>query len=165
MDLLKKNCFGQWGNSQQKAFEMLKESLITALVLRIADLKLPFYLHTDASGFAISSWLSQDDGNGHRSVEYNSQKMSPAERNYPVHEQELLAVVHALWTWWPYLDRQRFRVYTNHHSLIWLQTQPNLSQCQIRWVQFLQEFDFEIEYKPGKWNTVADVLSRQPDTN
>ena len=51
---------------------MLKESLITAPVLRIADLKLPFYVYTDVSGFAISSWLSQDDGNGHRPVGYNS---------------------------------------------------------------------------------------------
>ena len=162
-DLLKKDCFGRWEEREQRAFEELKQALTSAPVLKVADPKVPFHVYTDASGFAIGGWLGQDEGQGCRPVAYESRKMTPAERNYPVHEQELLAVVHVLRTWRPYLEGQRFKVYTDHRSLVWLQTQPNLSQHQVRWVQFLQGFDFEIEYKPGKWNTVADALSRRAD--
>ena len=52
---------------------------------------------------------------------------------------------------------------TDHHSLTFLQTQPTLSKRQVRWVEFLQEFDFEIVYKPGSSNQVADALSRRPE--
>ena len=90
-------------------------------------------MSTDASGFAIGAALCQDQGKGLQPIAYLSKKMLPAERNYPVHEQELLAVVCALKEWRHYLHGRPFTVLTDHHSLQHLQTQPHLSKRQVRW--------------------------------
>ena len=57
------------------------------------------------------------------------------------------------------LDR-KFIIVSDHHSLKFLQTQPQLSRRQARWLELLAEFDFEIVHRPGKSNVVADALSR-----
>src|SRR6185437_11343452 len=85
------------------------------------------------------------------------------ERNYVVHEQELLAIVHALREWRHYLLGNRIIVITDHRSLQYLATQDKLSARQTRWSEFLQQFDYEIRYRPGRDNQVADSLSRRPD--
>ena len=77
-----------------------------------------------------------------------------------MHERELLAVIHALRTWRHYLLGKKFIIVTNHHSLKFLQTPPQLSRRQARWLEFIAEFDFEIVHRPGKSNVVADALSR-----
>jgi hypothetical protein len=92
-----------------------------------------------------------------------SRKMKPAEINYPVHEKELLALVKLLLGNRHYLIGHRFRAFTDHKALIYLQTQPRLSRRQAGWVEALQEFDFTIEYIPGPFNTIADILSRKPE--
>src|SRR6201996_9357679 len=94
---------------------------------------------------------------------YLSRTMAPAERNYPVHEQELLAIIHALREWRHYLLGSKFEIITDHRSLQYLQTQPHLSARQVRWSEFLQQFDYEINYRPGKESVIADALSRRPD--
>ena len=53
-----------------------------------------------------------------------------------------------------------FTIVSDHHSLKYLQTQPQLSWRQARWVELIAEFDFEIVHRPGKSNVVADALSR-----
>lgn len=73
-----------------------------------------------------------------------SKKMLPAETKYPVHEQELLAIVEALKTWRHFLYGKKFKVITDHHSLIHLRTQPVLSSRQHRWMEFLSQYDFTI---------------------
>ena len=86
--------------------------------------------------------------------------MNVAEMNYPTHERELLAVIHALRTWCHYLLGKRFKISTDHHSLKYLMTQPNLSKKQARSVEMLAEFDFQVVHRLGESNVVADALSR-----
>ena len=71
--------------------------------------------------------------------------------------------MHALREWRHYLLGNRFTVITDHRSLQYIQTQDKLSARQTRWSEFLQQFDYEIRYRAGKDNAVADGLSRRPD--
>lgn len=74
----------------------IKEALTQPPVLLVPDQSLPFHVHTDASGIGSGRVLTQDQGNGHQPIAYGSQKFSPAEQNYSTHEQEMLAIMHAL---------------------------------------------------------------------
>src|SRR6202041_2438254 len=82
-----------WGVEQETAFQSLKNALRNTPTLILPRPDLPFTITTDASGFAIGAVLTQDHGKGQQPICYLSHKMSPAERNYPTHEQELLAII------------------------------------------------------------------------
>jgi hypothetical protein len=162
-DLTKKQLKFEWTSCHQTALNQLKTAIQSAPVLIIPDPERPFVVTTDASGFAIGAALSQDLGKGLQPIAFMSKKMIEAEKNYPVHEQELLAIICALKEWRHYLHGQHFTVITDHCSLKYLQTQPHLSPRQRRWMEFLQQYHFKIEYRAGKTNVVADALSRRPD--
>jgi hypothetical protein len=162
-NLTRKNARFLWTTTEQKAFDELKTAMTTGPVLIVPDDSLPFTVTTDASNYAVGAALSQDQGHGLQPVAFMSHRMSPAQSNYPTHEQELLAVIRALSEWRHYLDGRRFTIITDHHSLTYLQTQPKLSKRQVRWITQLADFDFDIVYRPGKDNVVADALSRRPD--
>ena len=98
-DLLHKDNVFRWQNAEQEAFEQLKMSLTTAPVLALPDPSKLFLVTTDASDYVIGTILSQDQGKGEQPIVYESRKMTPAELNYPVHEKELLAIVHAINIW------------------------------------------------------------------
>ena len=152
----------RWSEVEAKAFAELKHALTTTPVLATPDFAYPFELYTDASQFAIGATLLQDQGNGLQPIAYESRKLNSAERNYPIHELELLAVIHALRTWRCYLEGSKFRVNSDHLNLKYLTTQRNLSRRQARWLETLQQFDLDIHYKAGSDN-LADPLSRRPD--
>jgi hypothetical protein len=162
-DLLRSEVKFQWTDSQRHSFQQLKTAISSAPVLAIPDIALSYAVTTDASGFAVGATLSQDQGKGLQPIAFLSHKMNDHERNYPVHEQELLAVIIALKEWRHYLHGRPFHIITDHQSLRYLSTQPHLSPRQVRWSEFLQQFDFTIEYKPGKLNVAADALSRRED--
>ena len=126
-DLLHKDCKFIWASAQQEAFDELKRQLTTAPVLLIPDPALPFTITSDASDFAIRAILSQDQGKGQQLVAYESRKLTSAEQNYPIHEKELLTIVHAIKLWRPYLEGQCFIVITDHASLEYIKTQYNIS--------------------------------------
>ena len=102
--LLRKDHEYNWNKPEQKAFDNLKQHLITASVLLLPDPKLPFTITTDASDFAIGAVLSQNHGKGNQPVVYELCKLSSAEQNYPIHEKELLAIIYAIRLWKPYLE-------------------------------------------------------------
>jgi len=162
-ELLKESKEWNWDERVEKSFRQLQQAMSKAPVLASPDPTRKFIITTDASDFAIGAALSQHFDDGERPIAFHSKKLSPAESNYPVHEKELLAVIRALKEWRCFLDGQHFTVITDHKSLIYLQTQPHLSNRQTRWLEFLSAFNFTIQYKPGKSNLVADALSRRHD--
>jgi hypothetical protein len=87
------------------------------------------------------------------------------EKNYPIHDLELTAVVHALKTWRHYLYGQKCDVYTDHKSLKYIFTQSELNMRQRRWLELIKDYELEIHYHPGKANIVADALSRKSQVN
>ncbi|GJP86862.1 hypothetical protein CLOP_g16836 [Closterium sp. NIES-67] len=159
-DLLRKGTLFEWGERQQTAFDELRNSLTSPPVLRIADPSRPFEVLTDASDFAIDAILLQDFGDGLQPIAYESRKLQAAERNYPVHDKEMLAIVHAFKVWRCYLTEADVTVRTDHKSLQYLRAQPNLNPRQIRWLDFLESnFHYTITYKRGA-NNIADALTR-----
>jgi hypothetical protein len=135
-DLTKKSRPWDCTGRCQDAFELLKQKLIEAPLLRTPDEKLPYEVVTDASDLGLGGVLLQE---GHP-VAFESRKLNSAELNYQTTEKEMLAVVHALRVWRCYLEGPDFTVYTDHVSNTYFQTQPNLSRRQARWSEFLQRF-------------------------
>ena len=94
---------------------------------------------------------------------FTSQKLRPEQRHYEVRDLELLAIVHALKTWRPYLLGQKVRVLTDHMPLESIQKRemdPSLKSRTLRAIEYLQAFDLDIHRVPGPKNVVADALSR-----
>ncbi|GMF16143.1 unnamed protein product [Phytophthora fragariaefolia] len=163
--LLKKDVAWDRRPEHQDAFEAVKKSLASAPFLMLPDTSRPFHVVCDASDFAIGCALMQfhDEGRA-RVVSYQSRQMKPAERNYPVHDKELLAMRNALIKFSVYqLGEQTLAVYTDHASLRTGMKSPHLSQREARWLSFFAEHNFVVHYKPGKNNILADALSRRPD--
>ncbi|KAF1321579.1 Pol protein, partial [Globisporangium splendens] len=163
--LLKKDVEWDWTNDVMNAFIDVKESLVRAPVLALPDHTKAFSVVCDASDFAIGCALMQKDDDGHkRVVSYQSRLLKAAEKNYPVHDKELLAIKYALLKFRVHLlGATPFVVYTDHASLRTAINSPHLSQRMARWLAFFSEFNFRVEYKPGKENVLADALSRRPD--
>jgi hypothetical protein len=81
--------------------------------------------------------------------------------NYPTHDLELAAVVHALKILRHYITGTKCQVYTDHKSLKYIFTQKDLNLGQRRWLELIKDYDLEIHYHPSKANLVADALSRK----
>ena len=149
----------------EKAFYELRDAMCRSPVLRMFDPNRQCIVYTDASDTATGAVLNQLFGDGEAAVAFRSKKLSQTEAKYPVRERELLAVVRALEGWRHYLVGRRFTLYTDHESLIYLQTMSATGHKAKRlanWLDMLQEFDFEIKYIKGTSN-VADALTRKVD--
>ncbi|KAI4374585.1 hypothetical protein MLD38_012565 [Melastoma candidum] len=129
----------------------------TEPVLKLPQFDKPFEVHTDASDQAVGGVLVQE---GHP-VAFESWKLKDAERRYSAHEKEMLAVIHCLRVWRVYLLGTTFVVKTDNVANTFFKTQKKLSPRQARWQEFLAEYDFEWEHRPGRHNLVADALSRK----
>lgn len=158
-DLLAQSSFA-WNEQADTAFRKLKKQLSSAPIVRQFDPKLPIRVETDASGTAIGGVLHQKHGTNWQPVAFYSAKMTPTQQNYPVHEQELLAIVAALGIWRHYLAGAEFELITDHESIKYIRTQRDLSKRQLRWLGVIEQFPFNPVYRKGCKNVVADGLSR-----
>jgi hypothetical protein len=98
-------------------------------------------------------------------VSYASRQLRKREENYPTHDLELAAVVHALKIWRHYLIGHRCEIFSDHKSLKYIFMQNDLNLRKHRWLELINDYDLGINYHPGKANVVADALSRKKYCN
>jgi hypothetical protein len=159
--LLEKGVDFSWTDECQKAFDELKKRLTTVPVPTLPDQSKRFTVYCDASRDGLGCVLMQEG----RVIAYASRQLCRHELNYPTHDLELAAVVHALKIWRHYLFGQRCDIYTDHKSLKYIFTQNELNMRQRRWLELVKDYDLEIHYHPSKANVVADALSRKSYVN
>ncbi|GAU43989.1 hypothetical protein TSUD_91680 [Trifolium subterraneum] len=137
--LTRKGAAFVWNELCENSFNLLKQKLTSAPVLVIPE--------TLIRNGAV--------------VAYASRQLKPHEENYPTHDLELPAIIFALKIWRHHLYGVQFALYSDHKSLRYLFDQKELNMRQRRWMEYLKDFDFELNYHPGKANVVADALSRK----
>ncbi|KAH9090422.1 hypothetical protein Ae201684P_014225 [Aphanomyces euteiches] len=161
--LLSKDEPWNWTQDCQAAFDGIKASLVSAPILALPRFDRPFSVVCDASIRGIGCCLMQVDDGRNRPVSFQSRQLRAAERNYPVHDLELLAIKYALVKFRIYLlGSKPFVVYTDHASLRYAVKTPHISERMARWFSFFAEYNMTVEYKPGSENVLADALSRRP---
>jgi nicotinic acid phosphoribosyltransferase len=155
----------------QASFDALKRALSSAPVLRTFDPARRAVLTTDASNIAVAAILTQPDDDGRQHpVAYESRKLTAAERNYPAHVLELLAVVHSLRVFRHYLLGggaprppgcwSDFDLRTDNQAITWLKTSRHLNKMYVRWLDEIEDFRFDVTHLPGTRNP-TDPLSRR----
>ncbi len=168
-----------------QSFAQLRDAFTRAPVLAHFDPARPICLKTVASGFAITGIISQQQdevcggvegavhgakgskltNKGHwHPVAFWSRSMLPAERNYAVGDQEMLAIVMSCRHWRHYLEdaRHLVEVLMDHHNLQRFMTTKSLTRRQARWWETLSGYNLNKVYRAGKKN-LANAPSCRPD--
>ncbi|RVW58452.1 Retrovirus-related Pol polyprotein from transposon 17.6 [Vitis vinifera] len=159
-ELLVKDAKFEWDDKCQRSFELLKQFLTSAPIMRAPNWELPFEVMCDSSDYAIGVVLGQREDGKPYVIYYASKSLNDAQRNYTTTEKELLAVVYALDKFRAYLIGSSIVVFTDHSALKYLLTKQDAKARLIRWILLLQEFNLQIRDKKGVENVVADHLSR-----
>ncbi|KAJ0494617.1 putative nucleotidyltransferase, Ribonuclease H [Helianthus annuus] len=146
-----------------KAFDFLKEKLVSAPILVSPDWSLPFELMCDASDYAVGAVLGQRVDKHFHPVYYASKTLNDAQDNYTTTEKELLAVVFTFDKFSSYFVLSKTTVFTDHAALRFLFQKKAAKPSLIKWILLLSEFDIEIKDKKGAENVAADHLSRLED--
>ena len=156
----------KWTSRQQEAFDILKSKVTSSPILVFPDDSKQYKLEADSSDFATGAVLSQEgsDGKWHP-VAFMSKSLNEVERNYEIHDKEMLAIIRALEEWRHYLEgtTHTFEIWTDHKNLEYFMTAQKLNRRQARWSLFLSRFDFSLHHRPGKQSMKPDALSRRPD--
>jgi hypothetical protein len=159
--LLEKNKDFDWTEECQASFEELKKRLTSTPVLVLLDITKKFNIYCYASRQGLGCVLMQDG----QVVSYASHQLRKHEENYPTHDLELAAVVHALKIWRHYLIGHRCEIYSDHKSLKYIFMQNDLNLRQRQWLELIKDYDLGINYHPGNANVVDDALSRKKYCN
>jgi len=152
----------EWSSSCQKAFQELKQKLISSPILSFPKEQGQFILDTDASNHGVGAVLSQVQNGTEKVIAYLSRVLNKAERNYCITRRELLAIVASLKSFHHYLYGRKFKIRTDHFSFKWLMSFKDLEGQLARWLERLQQYEFETIHPKGHLHQNADGLSRRP---
>ena len=111
----------EWGEAEQKAFETLRECLITPPIVAFPDFEKEFLIFTDASNYGIGAVLSQIQNGEEVVIAYSSRHLNAAEKNYSAIEREALAIVYGIKRYRHYLQDEKFEIISDHRPLQWLE--------------------------------------------
>lgn len=166
-ELTRKDANYEWKDEQEAAFKTLKDMLITDPILVYPDFEKEFYLACDASSTGLGAVLMQKDKTRMRTVYYASRVLNAAERNYSTTERECLALVWGLQKFRHILLGHKINVLTDHKPICDLFKKRAFTNNMKfnRWFVSVLEFAPEFRYIPGRYNTLADALSRSQEEN
>jgi hypothetical protein len=136
--------------------------LCEAPILALARDTGQYILDVDASQYCASACLSQVQDGQPRVIEYASRTFNAHERNYCVTRKEMSALVFGLKQFRQYLLDHHFIARTDHGALTFFNKTPELSGRLARYIEFVSQFDFELQYRAGKSHLNADGISRLP---
>ena len=108
--------------------------------------------------------MSSEDEKWHP-VAFFSKSLTPVERNYKIHDKEMLAIIRALQEWRHFVEgaEHKCEIWTAHKNLEYFMTAKQLNRRQARWSLYLSRFDFVLQHRPGKSMGKPDALSRRSD--
>jgi hypothetical protein len=155
-----KNRTFKWDSEADQAFEQIKETISTPLVLALPDFNQSFIAEYDASGIGLEVVLMQVG----KPISYFNKSLKGRELSLSTYKKEFLALVTAIQKWRPYLLGQAFKVKIDQQSLKYLLEQRVGTPTQQKWLSKLIGYDFVVEFRAGRENLVVVVLSRQEDT-
>jgi len=144
----------------------LKTVFTNRPLLAAPNLDKEFRVEADVSNFAMGGVLSIKGGDGKwRPVAYISKSLNETERNYEIHDKEMLAIIRCLEAWRHFLEgaKSKFKVWTDHKNLEYFMSNQKLNRRQARWALYLSRFDFVLKHISGSKMGKADGLSRRPD--
>lgn len=148
----------------QESFQKLKAIITSDQILTYPNFEIPFILTTDASNYALGAVLSQIHNKIEKPIAFASRTLNKTETNYSTTEKEALAIIWAVEKFKPYLYGNKFTLVTDHKPLVFIKN-SNKNGKLIRWRLDLENYDYDVVYKTGKTNVVADALSRKIEIN
>jgi hypothetical protein len=154
--LLKNNSF-TWTPTTAQDFQTLNMAMCTTPALALPDFTKTFVLECDALGKVIGVVLMQEG----RPLAFTNKQLFERNLGKSIYEKEMLAILHAVDFWHPYLLGKCFQIKIDHQSLKYFLEQCISSPEQQKWVTKLFGYDYEIIYKKGKDNVVTDALSQK----
>jgi len=139
-DMVKKDKKWDWTERQEKAFRELKEQFTKEPVLAVPDLDKKLRVEVDASDYVMGGVLSMEGEDGKwRLVAFLSKSLNETERNYEIHDKEMLAIIRGLEAWRHLLEgaQFKFKIWMDHKNLEYFMKAQKLNRRQARWALYL----------------------------
>ena len=157
----------KWSEEEKLAFDTLKDWITLAPILTLPDNLRPYWVEADSSDFATGAVLSQQslEDNKWHPIAFLSKSLYQVERNYEIHNKEMLAIIRALEEWRHFLEgaEHQVEIWTDHKNLEYFMLAKKLNQRQARWSLLLARFNFLLHHQPGKTMGKSDALSQRSD--
>jgi len=165
-DLVKKDKKWEWTEKQEETFKELKEQFTKEPVLAAPDIDKKMRIEVDALDYATGGVLSMECEDGlWRLVAFLSKSLNETERNYEIHDKEMLAIIRELEVWRHLLEgaQVKFEIWMDHKNLKYFMKVQKLNRRQARWALYLSRFDFTLKHIAESKMGKTDGLSRRVD--